>query len=167
MQQPPVLPEVKIARVARIGHAHGTCVLYVAGVFALLSAVSGDFLGAVTGLLVAGAGAVEHHGAALLREGEPRGISWLVASQLFLFVAIAAYCAIQLYRFQPPPIPDQLRASIALNASQFGLTPEAFVALGYRTVLWLLLAGSVLYQGGLAWYYFSRRNAVSQLFDPE
>lgn len=167
MPQPPLLPEVKVARVEQLGRLHGTCVLYVAGLFALLSALTGDYLGAVTGLLVAGAGAIEHHGAALLREGEARGISWLVASQFFLFVAIAAYCAIQLYRFEPPPLPENLRPLIEVNAAQLRLTPEAFVALAYRAVFWLLLASSVVYQGGLALYYFSRRDAVARLFDHE
>lgn len=167
MPQPPVLPEVKVARAARLGHLHGTCVLYVAGVFALLSAMTGDYLGAVVGLLVAGAGAIEHHGAALLHEAEPRGISWLVASQLFLLFAIAAYCAVQLFRFEPPVIPETLRPALEINAAQFNLTPEAFVAILYRILYWALLFGSVVYQGGLALYYLSRRHAVAQLMADE
>lgn len=167
MQQPPLLPEVKVARVARLGHAHGTCVLYVAGVFALLSAVGGDFLGAVTGLLIAGAGAIEHHGAALLHEGETRGISWLVASQLFLFISIAGYCALQLWHFEAPRLPELLRLLLEPTALQFRISTVQLWSLLCRIVLWAALGGSVFYQGGLALYYFSRRDVVARLFDAE
>ncbi|HUR60565.1 MAG TPA: hypothetical protein VM029_22785 [Opitutaceae bacterium] len=167
MLQPPVLPEEKLARVERVGRAHGTCVLFVAAFFALLSGVAGDYLGAIVGLLVAGAGAIESHGAALLREGEPRGVTWLVGSQFFLFVTIGSYCVLRLIHIELPPIPDELRPMLELNASQAGLSVQDYLMLVYRLGFWTLLILSVFYQGGMALYYFMRRDSVARALGEE
>lgn len=167
MQPPPLLPEKTLARVERVGRLHGGCVLYVAGVFALLSAVQGDKLGAVTGLWVAGAGAIEHHGAMLLAHREPRGLRWLVGSQLFLFAAITTYCVLRLNRFELPPIPDEIRPMLEAGAAQLGLGPEEYLTRAYRLGLQLVLVLSVFYQGGLGLYYFVKRRVIAQALAPE
>ena len=167
MQPPPLLPEKILARVERVGRLHGGCVLYVAGVFALLSATGGDTLGAIVGLAVAGAGAIEHHGAAMLGQRDARGVSWLVGSQVCLFAAIAVYCAVRLAHIELPPIPAELRPILEINAAQVGLTVEEFVPMIYRLMLKLVLGLSVLYQGGLGLYYFSKRHAIAQALGDE
>ncbi len=167
MPQPPVLPQVSLARVERVGRVHGTSVVFVAGFFALVSAMAGDYLGAIIGLLVAGAGAVEYHGAALLREAEPRGVTWLVGSQFFLFVSIGSYCGLRLWHVELPPIPDELRPMLELNAAQAGLPVRDYLILVYRLGFWMVLILSVFYQGGLALYYFTRRDAVARALGEE
>src|SRR5262245_17604351 len=64
MQQPPLLPEVTLFRVLRLARFDGMGAMLLGGIFALLSASAGDFPFASIGLLAAGAGAVELHGAA-------------------------------------------------------------------------------------------------------
>jgi hypothetical protein len=166
MPLPPVLPQEKLVRVERVGRTHGTCVLFVAAFFALLSGLAGDYLGAIVGLLVAGAGAVESHGAALLREGEPRGITWLVGSQFFLFVAIAGYCVVRLH-LGPPPIPDELRPMLETSAAQAGMAVQDYLGLVYRIGFWALMILSVFYQGGMALYYFTHRDGVARALGEE
>src|SRR5215212_4806798 len=78
MQQPPLLSEVTLVRVLRLARFDGMGALVLGGMFALVAAANRDFPFAAIGLLAAGAGAVELHGAALLREGEPRGMRWLL-----------------------------------------------------------------------------------------
>ncbi len=163
MQPPPLLPENILARVERVGRLHGGCVLYVAGVFALLGATSGDTLGAIVGLAVAGAGAIEHHGATMLGHGNGRGLRWLIGSQVCLFAAIAVYCAVRLADLELPPIPDQIRPMLEINAAQLGVSVEEFVAMAYRLTLKLVLGVSIFYQGGLALYYYSKRHAIAQV----
>ena len=164
---PPLLPAKTLFRVQRLGRLHGGCVLYVAGVFALLGAVNGDTLGAIVGLAVAGAGAIEHHGAMMLGHHDPRGLRWLVASQLCLFAAIAVYCGIRLVHLELPPIPAELRPMLEANAVVAGVSLEDFVAMAYRLTLKLVLALSVLYQGWLGLYYFTKRHAIAQALDAE
>jgi len=55
MKAPPLLPEETLLRVLRVARLDGLSVLVIAGVFALISALAGDGVGAVVGLLVAGA----------------------------------------------------------------------------------------------------------------
>ena len=167
MQPPPQLPEKILARVERVGRLHGGCVLYVAGIFALLGATSGDTLGAIVGLAVAGAGAIEHHGATMLGRGEPRGVRWLVGSQACLFAAIAVYCTVRLEHFELPPIPAELRPMLELNAEQAGVSVDEFVAMAYGLMLKLVLVLSAFYQGGLGLYYYTKRHAIAQALGDE
>src|SRR5678816_1370684 len=88
MQQPPLLPEETLARVLRLARFDGMGALVLGGMFALFAAAARDFPFAAIGLLAAGAGAVELHGAALLRQGDRRGMQWLVASQPYLLLVI-------------------------------------------------------------------------------
>jgi hypothetical protein len=160
MKAPPLLPELVLARVMRVGRLHGNCVLYVAGFFALVSAAAGDYLGTITGLLVAAAGAIEHHGSALLGDGNPRGISWLVSSQPVLFVAITGYCVIRLRNVELPPVPGEVRSMLELSAQQMGMTLTNYLQFIYRLTFRLIIGLSILYQGGLGYYYFSKRHQI-------
>jgi len=101
--KPPILPAETLRRVTRIARFDGLSVLIVAGGFALLSAASKDISGAVIGLLIAAAGAIELHGVALLRVGRD-GMRWLVSSQLYLMAVILAYAGFRLptSRARPP-----------------------------------------------------------------
>jgi len=166
MKAPPVLPEFVLIRVRRVGSIHGYSVLFVAGMFALLSAMAGDFFGAIVGLLVAGAGAIEHHGASLLGAGDSRGTVWLVSSQSVLFVTIAGYCFIRLRHVEIPAIPDEIRPMLEMNAEQAGMTLSQYLSFMYQFFFRLLLGLSILYQGGLGLYYFSKRHAIRRALPP-
>jgi hypothetical protein len=135
-------------------------VLAIASLFAILAAIAGDYLGATIGLLVAGAGAMELHGAGLLRQGDFRGMQWLPLSQLLLLASILTYCAFRAYQFDLPPIPDHLAPVIELSAAQAGLTPEQYLKAVYRLVIGFVALASVLYQGGMTLYYLRRRAPV-------
>ena len=167
MPQPPLLPAETFARVLRLARVDGLGVLVVAALAAVVAASAGDFVGAVTGLLVAGAGALELHGAGLLRAGEPRGTGWLVGSQLFLLVTILTYCAVRFTHIDLPPIPEEMRPMLELNAAQAKMTVDEFLVFGYRLVLWLVAIASIFYQGGMALYYLRRRHAIDRALAEE
>ena len=65
MQQPPLLPSETLMRVLRLAKLDGMGVLLLGGLFALMAASGGEKPFAIIGLLAAGAGAIELHGAAL------------------------------------------------------------------------------------------------------
>lgn len=162
MLQPPFLPDEVLARVHRLARRDGSSMLVIAGVFAVLAALAGDGVGAITGLLVAGAGALELHGAALLNDGEPRGMSWLIGSQAFLLATILGYCTLRLLHHEIPPLPEEMRSLIDQSAAELGLTAEQYLQRVYRLGLWLVAILSVLYQGGMIVYYARRREAVAR-----
>jgi hypothetical protein len=162
MKAPPFLPEETLHRVLRVARLDGMSVTFIAGLFALISAVAGDGLGAVIGLLVAGAGAIELHGATLLTHGDPRGMRWLVNSQLILSATVIGYCALRLLHpsFEPllAAVTDDMKASLA--AADW--TPVEFVRFVYTTTYVAVAIVTFFYQGGMALYYFKRRGAVAR-----
>ena len=160
MQPPPILPEETLRRVLRLAWFDGLSVLIIAGAFGLLSAVAKDHPGAIVGMLVAGAGAVELHGVALLRAARAEGMNWLVGSQLFLMAAMLGYCAFRITHPTLPPIPPQLAAMLDQTSEQLGITKEEYLRFVYRLSFQLIAAVTVVYQGGMSFYYLRRRAAV-------
>lgn len=160
MPQPPVLPDEALARVYRLARLDGTGVLLLAGIFALLAAARGDTIGALTGLIVAGAGAMELHGAGLLNHADPRGVNWLIGSQFVLLAAVLAYCGLRLLHPELPPLPPEMNSMVELSAQQLGMTPEEYLRFVYRSGIWIVAGASILYQGSMILYYLRRRHAV-------
>lgn len=136
-------------------------VLAVSGLLAILSAASGDYLGAAIGVIIAGAGVFELHGASLLRTGWPNGVNWLVGSQLYLLVSILSYCTLRLSRQEIPEIPAEAMPMIELSAQQFSMTAKEYLTMLYRFTFQTVALLTLLYQGGMALYYHRRRTAVT------
>lgn len=163
--QPPLLPEETLARVYRLARIDGTGVLLLAGAFALAAAIVGDRTGAVIGLLVAGAGAIELHGTQLLRHGEIQAMRWLIFSQLFLMLVVLAYCAIRLMNFSPEFIDHALTPELRTAFVQAGYMPEELNGLVrriYYLTYGLVAAGTVIYQGAMIRFYLRRWAPVAQ-----
>ncbi|MBK8858124.1 MAG: hypothetical protein IPN11_10770 [Opitutaceae bacterium] len=168
--QPPLLPATVLARLLRLARLDGTVVLAIAGAFALASALGGNRLEVLVGVLIAGAGALELHGAGLLRAGEVRGISWLVASQLYLLVAVLAYVGLRLISFDPALINLIMTETLRQRYIDAGLTHaqiDQVVQLSYYLTYAIVGVLTVVYQGGLAIYYYRRRDAVEQALSEE
>lgn len=162
MPQPPLLPEETLTRVLRIARFDGTGALVLGGIFALLAAAGGERGFAVVGLLASGAGAIELHGVGLLRQGEPRGMNWLIASQPLLLAVILVYCTLRLWFVELPPVPADFQGVFAASAQQWGMSlPDYQRALNRITIL-VLAAVAVGFQGGMVVYYVRRRAAVEQ-----
>jgi hypothetical protein len=162
MKPPPFLPEETLRRVLRVARLDGTSVAAVAGVFALISALAGDGLGAVVGLLVAGAGAIELHGATLLVHGELRGMKWLVNSQVFLLATVIAYCGLRLLHPNFAQLLAAVTDDMKVSLETAGWTPDKFVHFVYNTTYYAVAIVTFFYQGGMALYYFRRRESVAR-----
>lgn len=160
MPQPPLLPEEILNRVLRIARVDGLAVTIFGGIYALMSATAGFSVGAVLGLLAAGAGAIELHGATLLRHHQPRGITWLVASQPLLLGVIWVYCATRWFVLELPPIPDDLQPLLTLSAEQWGMSVEEYIRFVNRLTCVIVAVVSAAYQGGMTIYYLRRRHGV-------
>jgi hypothetical protein len=167
--KPPRPPAETLARVMRIAKFEGSSVLVICGALALASAVMGDFAGALIGVLIAGAGAFELHGAGLLKAGEPRGVNWLVGSQLYLLATILGYVGWRLASYDPALVRQLLEPvlrtpEMRAKLSESGLTEVAMlegVRQLYHAFFGAVAVGTLLYQGGMALYYHRRRAAVA------
>ncbi|MSU25309.1 MAG: hypothetical protein EXS32_16005 [Opitutus sp.] len=164
---PPLLPDETLRRVLRLARLDGLSVLAVAGLFAVLTALAGDVVGAVIGLLVAGAGAIELHGASLLREGEPRGMNWLVGSQLFLLVTVLGYCALRLLHPELGPLRAAVTEEMKTSLELADYTPDEFIRMVYNLTYAIFALVTFFYQGGMAIYYHRRRDPVAQALADE
>jgi hypothetical protein len=167
MQQPPLLPEETLVRVLRLARFDGMGAMVLGGMFALVAAAARDFPFATIGLLASGAGAVELHGAALLRQGQWRGMRWLVASQPFLLLVILSYCALRLWLVELPPLPEAFKGVLAVSAQQWNMSLEDYQHALNRITAGAVAAGSVGFQGGMALYYLRRRKAVYRALGTE
>jgi hypothetical protein len=173
-QQPPLLAHETFVRVLRVARLDGLSVMWFAGFFALVAAANGDFRGAIVGVIIAAAGAIELHGAALLRHGAARGVNWLVGSQLYLMAAVIGYCAYQLAHPILPVLPSGsesfvtfFKPMIELTAQQLQMTTEEYLLMIYRLTFRLLALLTFFYQGGMAVYYLQRRDAVTRALADE
>ena len=162
--QPPPLPGETLNRVERVAVFDGRIVLTFATVFALLAAASREPTGTIAGLLAAGAGAMELHGATRLREGNATGMKWLVRSQLGLLVVIVGYCIARLMHFDEALFARALTSEIEAQFREAGLKDEAIMPL-FRTAYYAtyVVVGCVtlFYQGAMARYYHRRIATVA------
>ncbi len=160
MKAPPLLPEETFHRVLRVANFDGLSVLAIAGFLALAAASIRDFSGAAVGLLVAAAGAMELHGVGLLRAGERRGMSWILASQPYLMTVLLVYCAMRLAVFDATALQAAVTDDMRQKIAAAGYTEERMLRQAYTLVYGVLAVGTVIYQGAMTLYYWRRRAAV-------
>lgn len=132
----------------------------IAGVFAVLAAVRGEVVPAAAGLLVAGAGAMERHGAMLMEAGEPRGIRWAMVAELLAMFFILAYCQVRLIAIDLTPLRPLVNDELKRQLATEGIGIDEFLQYTYRLVYISVGVTTVIYQGAMAIYYLRRRRAV-------
>ena len=167
MQQPPLLPEETLVRVVRIARFDGLGALVLGGLFAISAAAARDVPFAAAGLLAAGAGAVELHGVALLRQGDARGMNWLIGSQPFLFLVILGYCGLKLMYLELPVLPDNMRTMLEESAQRLGMTVQEYLAFANRLTAALVAVVAFFYQGGMTLYYARRKRTIAAALTSE
>jgi len=161
MKAPPPLPEEIFQRVLRLAQFDGLSIAVVGSVCAVLAASLGDRIGAGIGVLVAGAGAVELHGVSLLRHSDARGMTWLVNSQCLILLAMLSYCALRLAHPQLEPLRAAVTDEMKQQLELIGWSIDHFIGLAYRFTYGAVALATILYQGGMALYYFRRRGPVA------
>jgi hypothetical protein len=163
--QPPLLSDEALMRVYRLARRDGMSVLIIASIFSLFAAMMGDMGGAMIGVTVAGAGALELQGCHLLREGEPRGVRWLITSQLALMSVILIYCLLRLLNFQPELVEQAITPQMREVFTEAGYTTEMIKKLIEKIYyLTYSLVGiiTIIYQGMMVRHYYLRREAITQ-----
>lgn len=158
-----------LARVLTLARWNGGSIVVIAGLGSLLSLLFGDLVGAVVGALAAVAGAMEWHGYRRLRRRDLAGLDWLIRAETCLLAVISLYAISRLGSFDPETVRANLSPEMETALNEAGLATSEVVPL----VRWmfLLLYGTVLgvtciYQGGLVFYYRSRRARLQTAFAP-
>ena len=163
--QPPLLPIETFARVLRTARLDGMGALLIATFFALTAASIGEISGATVWLLVAGTGAIELHGVALLRAGGKRGMNWLVASQYLLLLVVLAHCALRLTHYDPTAMREALTDEMKSTLTQANYDEEDFLQTVYFATYAVIAGAMLIYKLSLARYYHRRRAAVIAAVD--
>lgn len=152
----PPSPADTLRRVTRIARVNGWSVCAVAGLGLLLALLMGDAVGAGVALCALGSGAMELHGRRRLLQKEETGATWLVRSQLYLLGVVLTYAVGRLLSFDAEVALASLTPEMEAILKENGLSRADLVPLlqlMFRALYGSVIAVTLLYQGGMAFYY--------------
>jgi len=159
-------PKDTLHRVMRIARLNGWSIAIFAGFCAFVSLVCGDWVGAFIGIVVTVGGAVEIRGLRRLQQHDAEGgMDLLIRAQLIVMGVIWVYGVERLMSFDLEGSMAELRPQMQTIYEQTGLTEHDFgrwLTLGFYSLYATVLFVTLIYQGGMALYYRSRREAVRE-----
>ena len=94
-------------------------------------------------------------------------MKWLVSSQLFLLVTVISYCALRLLHPAIEPLRAAVTDEMKAQLEAAGWSQDEFVRFVYNTTYYAVAIVTVFYQGGMAIYYFRRREPVARALATE
>ncbi len=153
---PPTPQQLALKRVLKISRMNGWSVALFAGLCALISLALGDLVGGGTGLFIAAGGVMEIRGHHLLKKREADGLTWLVRSQLFVLGVILAYAVSRLFSFDSEYVLSNLTPEMEGLLKDGGISRAEIVPLvqtAFRAAYGSVILVTLIYQGGLAFYY--------------
>lgn len=167
MVKPPLLPSEALERVKRLARMDGVMILLLAGGYAAMAALAKHGTGLTIGIFATAAGAIELHGLELLNRGASKGLRWVAASQAYLLTVVLCYAAWRLWLMDLEPLRQAMTAETRAALMEVGWEEEAFLRLTHRIAYGVFIVLSVGYQGGMMWYYLSRRHLVRMALGEE
>ena len=166
MTVPPLTPpQLALKKVLKISRVNGWSVAVFAGLCTLVSLVFGDLVGSGIGLLVVASGVMEIHGHRLLKRRDVGGMTWLVRSQLFLLSVILVYSVSRLFSFDSEYILSNLTPELEALLRENGITRAEIISLVqtfFRAFYGAVILVTVIYQGGMAFYYRCKSPLVTE-----
>jgi len=153
--------EKQVRWLVRISKINAWTVAVTAGVFGLVSLVTGSLAGVVVGAGVSASGFIEMRGHRRLAAGQAGARQWMAGSQVWLVTCVLAYCGWRLAIFDSGhPLALLGDETMVLQAAgMVGMTGAELGDLVTKIYRWTYgsVAGlTVLFQGGLGLYYWSR-----------
>lgn len=166
MTVPPLTPpQLALKKVLKISRVNGWSVAIFAGLCALISLAFGDLVGGGIGVLVVASGVMEIHGHRLLKRRDSAGLTWLVRSQLFLLSVILVYAVSRLFSFDSEYILSNLTPDLEALLKESGISRAEIVPLVqtfFRAFYGAVILATVIYQGGMAFYYRRKSPLVAE-----
>jgi hypothetical protein len=153
---PPVVPAAP-QRKLRMARGDAIGLIAMGGLSILVGIMFRDVFNALGGLLIGACGLVELSGFRRFVARRPQAREYLVGSQLGVLALIWVYCGWQLFgpKSANSPETQELMNQLGADAAEFGGLMDSMTRMVY-----LVLAGvSLLYQGGLALYYWRKTEA--------
>jgi hypothetical protein len=148
-----------LKRAARRGRANGLGYVVFGGLSLLLSISSNpDWIGLLIGAVLIGAGLVERSQAARLGQGDTLAATRMAQAELALLGAIMLGGVIKLV--VSASASGELRTATS-ELPGLGLDVADLIDSVNRLVSAVVMAVSILYQGGMARYFLKRRNDVA------
>ena len=177
MTPAPLTPAAKaLKRVLSLSKLNGWSILLIAGAGALVSLLTGDLASSGTGALAAGTGWLELRGRRRLVQRDISGMKLMVRAELLLLAVIAAYCVSRLASFDAGYLKEQVIPELRQNLLMLGVSLEdllkdfelkvddliPLVRLAFTLLYGGVLLVSLLYQGGMAFWYHRRTGLVQE-----
>lgn len=153
-----------VRKAAGVAQLSAASILVVGALGVPLALLFPSLLGFLTAGGVATVGVVEYVGARRLRRGQQSAVVLLAGNQLAFMTLIVVYCLVQLLSSTGGQTHDmllsgQMQDSLSQLGMQQGLGQELqhWTAVATYGLYGSVIVLSVIFQGGLAYYYFSRR----------
>jgi hypothetical protein len=144
--------EEKRARIAKVAGRNGWSVVVLAGLCLAGSLLEVSVAGILVCLAALASGCMELSGRRRLKQNRPEAGRWLARSQLLLLVAIILYSVSQLLLLDPNEIMMHLSdLRQVMDPNDLKKLIVEIIHILYPSVI----AGTVLFQGGL-WLYYTR-----------
>ncbi len=151
-----------IARAARIAAGNGLGYAIFGGISVVVAVPGLDFVGLVLGAALLGVGLFERAEAARLLRADPAAPPRLARGELVLLGTLVVYAVLGL-TVLPTGI-EELQRQLG-NTRQLGIDVQRLEKLVRTTWYGIVLATTLLYQGGMARYFLRRRADVARYLD--
>ncbi|GAB5559996.1 MAG: hypothetical protein SynsKO_16430 [Synoicihabitans sp.] len=166
--KPPPFPIDVFERVLRVAMFDGRLLTIIAGTFAIMAAVGHNAPPTIAGVIAAGWGLCEIHGANQLRNGDPRGLNLMIVSQVGLMLTVFGYAGWMMIHLDPMEVintmPDFYREDFESKLAASGITAEQVPAYmkTLTKIAYTMVAGlTFVFQGMMARFYLKARPAVN------
>ena len=156
--------EKSLRRVLFISAMDGWSVALFAGLCTFISLLGFEWIGIFIGGIITACGVLELRGRRQIIDGNAGGLKWLVRAQVIILVTVLLYASENLLAYNEAALLAEITPEIRNAMSQAGISfndlrpmlKPVYFGL-YLTVIGL----TILFQGGLALYYQSRRTKVA------
>ena len=142
----------------------GWCMTLFSGFCTSLSLWLGEWSGAAVGAVVMTSGITTLCSRKRLMSGDASGMVWLLRAQLAVLAIVFLYVMENLRAYDAAALMARLTPEMRGMLEQYGVLPtdlEPLLKPMYFAVYLLVMGGTLLFQGGLALFYKTRRGRVT------
>ena len=167
-------PEATLRRVLALSVMDGWCMSLFSGFCTLVSLLVAEWSGAVVGALVVFCGLTTLRNRRRLLQGEASGMTGLLRAQLMVILVVFVFVLENLLAFDPVAMNQKL-ISLESSSAIGGQLVNLLFACGlsvadlhpflkpvYFGFYLIVMGGTLVFQGGLALYYLTRRAQVTE-----
>ena len=157
--------EKTLRNVLTISVIDGWSVTLFAGFCTLVSLAFGEWIGVYIGGLITASGVMGLHGRRKLLRGDANGMNGLVRAQVVILATIGLYAFRNLLAFDEATIMEGLTSEMRTVLDQYGISTDTLRAMlkpVYYGFYLVVIGLTLLFQGGLALFYHSRKAKVSE-----